>query len=84
MEEVVEQNMPMKRVHNRRLCLIKDGKQWDDHFQSVERNSQPRILYSAKLSLKNEGAIKTSLDIKTINQKPKSNCERVVVSRSAL
>lgn len=37
--------------------------QWDGIFKvQKEKDCQQRILYSPKLSIKNEGGIKTSLD----------------------
>ena len=38
-------------------------RKWDDIFQVLkEKNCQPRILYLAKISFRNEGEIKTSSD----------------------
>lgn len=37
-------------------------KEATQYFKITEKNFQPRILYPAKILLRNEGEIKTSLD----------------------
>ncbi|XP_077018145.1 uncharacterized protein C6orf141 homolog isoform X1 [Tamandua tetradactyla] len=58
-----------------RLCVdfsaetMEARRQWDDIFKLLkEKNFQPRLLYPAKLSFKNEGEIKTFIEKKSLRE----------------
>lgn len=57
--EVIYKGIPQDKAKTSSTKTFQARREWDKHLQNIGgKNCQPRILYLAKLSFRNEGGIK--------------------------